>query len=303
MKCPALLLALVLLTPVAGYGQDPVVRVVVWDEQQPAQKQAYENFLGNAIAEHLTKQPGLRVISANLSQPDKGLPSTLLDNTDVLIWWGHVRHDEISSEVSRDIVARIKDGRLALIALHSAHWANPFVEAMNERTREDARRRYPDPPAGPPVQFEFIAPEGRFVPTADSIVTPAYYAKRRGNALSVRVDLPNCVFPSYRPDGKPSTVKVLKPDHPVTAGLPASFEIPQTEMYADPFHVPEPDEVLFEETWEAGESFRSGLIWKIGNGRVFYFRPGHETYPVYKQELPLRIITNAALWLGKSNAD
>jgi trehalose utilization protein len=74
-------------------------------------------------------------------------------------------------------------------------------------------------------------------------------------------------------------------------------------MYADPFHVPEPDEVLFEETWEAGESFRSGLIWKIGNGRVFYFRPGHETYPVYKQELPLRIITNAALWLGKSNAD
>ena len=123
MKCPALLLALVLLTPVAGYGQDPVVRVVVWDEQQPAQKQAYENFLGNAIAEHLTKQPGLRVISANLSQPDKGLPSTLLDNTDVLIWWGHVRHDEISPEVSRDIVARIKDGRLALIALHSAHWA------------------------------------------------------------------------------------------------------------------------------------------------------------------------------------
>ena len=65
MKCPALLLALVLLTSVAGYGQDPVVRVVVWDEQQPAQKQAYENFLGNAIAEHLTKQPSLRVISAN----------------------------------------------------------------------------------------------------------------------------------------------------------------------------------------------------------------------------------------------
>ena len=98
-------------------------------------------------------------------------------------------------------------------------------------------------------------------------------------------------------------MKVLKADHPVAAGLPASFEIPQTEMYSDPFHVPEPDEVLFEETWEAGESFRSGLIWKIGNGRVFYFRPGHETYPVYKQELPLRIITNATLWLGKSNVD
>lgn len=285
------------------WAQEPAIRVVVWDEQQPAQKQAYENFLGNAIAEHLTKQPGLRVISANPGQPDKGLPSTLLDNTDVLVWWGHVRHDEISPEVSRDIVARITEGQLALIALHSAHWANPFVEAMNERTREDARQRYPDPANGPPVQFEFVATEGRFVPTADSIKTPAYYAKRRGNALSVRVDLPNCVFPSYRPDGKPSIMKVLKPNHPVTAGLPASFEIPQTEMYADPFHVPEPDDVLFEETWAAGESFRSGLIWKIGKGRVFYFRPGHETYPVYKQELPLRIITNAALWLGRSSAD
>lgn len=288
---------------VVSSAQESMIRVVVWDEQQPAQKQAYDNFLGNAIAEHLTKQPGLRVISANINQPEKGLPASLLDNTDVLIWWGHVRQDEISQEVSRDIVARIKEGRLAFIALHSAHWANPFVEAMNERTRDDARRRYPDPPNGPPVTFDFVAPDGRFVPTADSIVTPAYYAKRRGDQLTVRVDLPNCVFPAYRPDGKPSTVKVLKPDHPIVAGLPASFQVSQTEMYADPFHVPEPDETLFEETWDAGESFRSGLIWKIGKGRVFYFRPGHETYAVYKQELPLRVVTNAVIWLGHPVAE
>lgn len=280
-----------------------MVRVLVWDEQQPAQKQAYENYLGNTIAEYLSKQPGLRVISANINEPEKGLPTTLLDNTDVLIWWGHVRQDEISADLSRDIVARIKAGRLALIALHSAHWANPFVEAMYERTREDARRRYQDPPNGPPVKFDFIPPGGRFVPTADSIRTPAYYAMRRGDQLTVRVDLPNCVFPAYRPDGKPSTVRVLNPDHPVTAGLPASFEIAQTEMYADPFHVPEPDEVLFEETWEAGESFRSGLIWKIGSGKIFYFRPGHETYPVYQQERPLQILSNAVKWLGHAAAE
>ena len=292
-------LALIILISKCS-AQEPMIRVLVWDEQQPAQKQAYENYLGNTIAEYLSKQPGLRVISANINEPEKGLPATLLDNTDVLIWWGHVRQDEISLELSRDIVARIKEGRLALIALHSAHWANPFMEAMHERTRDDARRRYPDPPNGPPVKFEFIPPGGRFVPTADSIKTPAYYAMRRGDQLTVRVDLPNCVFPAYRPDGKPSTVRVLKPDHPVSAGLPASFEIAQTEMYADPFHVPEPDEVLFEETWEAGESFRSGLIWKIGSGKVFYFRPGHETYPVYKQERPLLIIANAVQWLGKT---
>lgn len=284
-------------------ADEPLIRVLVWDEQQPAQKQAYEHYLGNTIAEYLSKQPGLRVISANINEPEKGLPGTLLDNTDVLIWWGHVRQDEISAELSRDIVARIKEGRLALIALHSAHWANPFVEAMNERTREDAHRRYPDPPNGPPVKFEFIPPGGRFVPTSDSIKTPAYYAMRRGDQLTVRVDLPNCVFPAYRPDGKPSTVRVLKPDHPVSAGLPATFEIAETEMYADPFHVPEPDEVLFEETWEAGESFRSGLVWKIGSGKVFYFRPGHETYPVYKQERPLLIIANAVKWLGKAAAE
>ncbi len=63
---------------------EPLIRVVVWDEQQPAQKQAYDNFLGNAIAEHLGKQSGLRVISANIDQPEKGLPASLLDNTDVL---------------------------------------------------------------------------------------------------------------------------------------------------------------------------------------------------------------------------
>lgn len=284
------------------FAAEPLIRVVVWDEQQPAQKQAYDNFLGNAIAAHLTKQPGLRVISANIDQPEKGLPTSLLDNTDVLIWWGHVRHNEISPELSQSIVARVKSGRLALIALHSAHWSNPFIEAMNERTREDAKKRYPDPVNGPPVKFEFVAPTGRFVPTFDSINTPAYYAMRRGNQLTVRVDLPNCVFPAYRADGKPSTVKVLKPDHPIARDLPASFEIPQTEMYADPFHVPDADEVLFEESWEAGERFRSGLIWKIGNGRVFYFRPGHETYPVFKQDRPLKIVTNAANWLGSQIA-
>ncbi|MFN9720765.1 MAG: trehalose utilization protein, partial [Planctomycetota bacterium] len=215
MKKNALFVICMLLASVICPAQESMIRVVVWDEQQPAQKQAYENFLGNAIAEHLTKQPRLRVISANINEAEKGLPESLLDNTDVLVWWGHVRHDEISQELSRDIVARIKAGRLALIALHSAHWANPFVEAMNERTRDDARRRYPDPVNGPPVTFDFVAPEGRFVPTADSIVTPAFYAQRRGDQLTVRVDLPNCVFPAYRPDGKPSTMRLLKPDHPI----------------------------------------------------------------------------------------
>ena len=157
------ILALAMLCSHRASAAEPLIRVVVWDEQQPAQKQAYENFLGNAIAEHLGKQPGLRVISANIDQPEKGLPASLLDNTDVLIWWGHARHNEITPEMAKDIVARVKRGQLAFIGLHSAHWSLPFMELMNERTREDARRRYPDPPNGPPVKFEFIAPDGRFI--------------------------------------------------------------------------------------------------------------------------------------------
>jgi trehalose utilization protein len=287
------------LTASPALAADTPIRVLVWDEQQPAQKQAYDNFLGNAIAAHLEKQPGLRVISANLQQPEQGLPGDLLDNTDVLIWWGHVRHQEIPLDKARAIVARIQAGRLALVALHSAHWARPFVEAMNERTKADARQRFPDPPNGPPVKFEFIPYAGGFVPTKDSLLTPAYYAMRSFNGqLTVRVDLPNCVFPAYRGDGQPSQTRVLLPDHPLAAGIPGEFTIPQTEMYDEPFHVPEPDEVVFEETWKTGERFRSGCVWKLGAGRVFYYRPGHETFPVYRQEIPLKIVENAARWLG-----
>lgn len=292
------------LRPSPARGADPAVRVLVWDEQQPAQKQAYENFLGNAIAAHLEKQPGLRVISANLQQPDHGLPRELLDNTDVLIWWGHVRQQEIPAEKARAIVERIQAGRLALVALHSAHWARPFVEAMNERTKADARRRFPDPPNGPAVKFEYIPYAGGFVPTKDSLLTPAYYAMRSFNGqLTVRVDLPNCVFPAYRGDGQPSQTRVLLPDHPLAKDIPREFTIPQTEMYDEPFHVPEPDEVVFEETWKAGERFRSGCVWRLGAGRVFYYRPGHETYPVYRQEIPLKILENAVRWLGSTLAD
>ena len=89
-----------------------------------------------------------------------------------------------------------------------------------------------------------------------------------------------------------------KPDHPIVRGVPAEFEIAQTEMYDEPFHVPEPDEVILEERWNSGEWFRSGAVWKLGNGRVFYFRPGHETYPVFTQGLPLLILTNAVRWLA-----
>ncbi len=91
----------------------------------------------------------------------------------------------------------------------------------------------------------------------------------------------------------------LKPEHPIAKDIPAKFDIPHTEMYDEPFHVPAPDELIFEEKWDKGEYFRSGMVWNLGKGKVFYFRPGHETFGVYKEELPLKILSNAARWLGE----
>jgi trehalose utilization protein len=117
----------------------------------------------------------------------------------------------------------------------------------------------------------------------------------------VQLTWPACSIGAWREEGEPSHVTVLRPDHPIMAGLPAAFEIPQTEMYDEPFQVPEPDVVLFEERWDKGERFRGGCLWAVGRGKVFFFRPGHETYPVFKNPEPLRILENACRYLAEHN--
>lgn len=290
------MLRLGLLLIVCTAAASAQTHVLIWDEQQPEQKQAYENFLGTEIARYLEKQGGFEVRSVKLDDRDQGLSDENLQWAKVLIWWGHRRHDKVPLAKAQQIVERIKNGQLSLIALHAAHWSAPFMEAMFERTRQDARMRYPDPS----TQFTFVLPPVKMPPTYDSIVTPAYYAfHSKSTVARVRVDLPNCVFPGVRADGKPSRVQVLKPEHPIVKGVPASFNVTQTEMYNEPFHVPPPDEVVLEERWAPGEWFRSGMVWNIGKGKVFYFRPGHETYPVFKEKYPLLIVENAARWLGQ----
>lgn len=283
---------------------DDVVHVLIWDERQAQQLQVYDNYLGEQIANALRTCEGIEVRSVAQDDAEMGLSDDNLDWADVLIWWGHVRQGEVTPEVAREkIVSRILEGELSLIALHSAHWSTPFMECMNERTRRDARERYPNVEGQPEVVFEFIDPPGRMPPSYDSLVTPAFYALKYGAHVGrVRVDLPNCCFPAYRPDGEPSTITVLLPDHPIAAGLPERFQIPHTEMYDEPFHVPEPDAVIFREDWELGETFRSGCLWQLGEGYVFYFRPGHETFDVYLQPEPLQVLENASRWLSADNS-
>ena len=232
----------------------------------------------------------MAVRSAGLDDPDQGLSDAALDASRVLVRWGHVPHRDVPAETGARILDRVIAVRLSLIVLHSAHWATPFIAAMDHRTREDARLRFPDD-GDERVELEFVPPENRYqAPTADAVVTPSYHVRKYpGDVTRVRVQLPVCCFPAWRADGQPSFSRTLLPEHPIARG---------SEMYDEPLHVPAPDEVIFEDRWPTGEWFRSGMVWRIGRGRLFYFRPGHETYPIYRQPLPLRVIGNAVRWLA-----
>ena len=107
--------------------QKQTVRVVVWDERG-RKHPAYENYTGNAIADYLKTRPGLTVKSVGLDDPGQGLSKAVLDDCDVLVWWSHVRNREIPPATGKEIVRRIRSGQFSLVALHSAHWARPFVE-------------------------------------------------------------------------------------------------------------------------------------------------------------------------------
>ena len=272
------------------------VRVLVWDEQQPQQKEGYgEKFLGETIAAHLAKLQGLSVKTAKLDEMDQGLSDTTLDATDVLIFWCHRRVKDQDDARMEAVVKRVMEGKIGFIGLHSTHWGKPFVRLMQERAKADALKQLPQAERAT-AKWEFLneAPYYKGVGRA-ARVTP-FVEKGEGNVW--KLILPACVFPVYRNDGMPSHVTTLLPQHPIAAGLPAQWDIPRTEMYGEPFHVPPPDEVVFEEMWDKGERFRSGCVWSVGQGRVFYFRPGHETYPIFQQAETLRVIENAVRWIG-----
>jgi trehalose utilization protein len=92
------------------------------------------------------------------------------------------------------------------------------------------------------------------------------------------------------------TVWTVAPGHPIAAGVPESFVIPEQEMYGEFFDVPAPEELVFISSFTGGEVFRSGCCWTRGRGRIFYFSPGHETNPVYHQPEVRRVLVNAVRW-------
>lgn len=100
----------------------------------------------------------------------------------------------------------------------------------------------------------------------------------------------------WREAGEHERVWAINRGHPIAAGIDGSFVVPQTEMYGEPFAVPEPMETVFISWYQGGEVFRSGLTYQRGGGRIFYFSPGHEVYPIYHDPNVRRVLRNAVKW-------
>lgn len=217
------------------------IRVTVWNENRHEKidkkvAEIYPKGIHGAIADFLSQEPDIEVRTATLDEPEHGLTKEVLDSTDVLIWWGHIAHNEVRDDVVDRIYNRVLNG-MGLIVLHSGHFSKIFKKLM-------------------------------------------------GTSCDLK----------WREAGEKERIWVVEPGHPIAEGLGEYFEIPQTEMYGERFDVPAPDTLVFISWFAGGEVFRSGCCYNRGRGKVFYFRPGHETFPIYYQPEVQRVIKNAVRW-------
>ena len=240
LRRTAALGAAVALSPRALVAQAPApLRIRIWCEGT-APKNVYPDDIDGALGADLRKRPGYVVTQGRLTDPDAGLTDADLDATDVLLWWGRLRHDDVPDARAKAVVDRVKAGKLGLVALHASHGSKPFKTLM-------------------------------------------------GTA---------CEPGSWRDDGRPEHVAVKTPDHPIARGV-TPFTIPKSAMYAEPFAVPNPETVVLVSSWDDGATFRSGLTWTVEKGRVVYFRPGHDAFPVLFHPGVRQVVANAASWASR----
>ncbi len=217
------------------------LRITIWNENVHEQKNLvvaniYPSGIHGCIADALRIDDQVAVRTANLDEREHGLTSAVLDQTDVLLWWGHAAHGKVQDEIVDRVLKRIWEG-MGFIALHSSHYSKIFKRLM-------------------------------------------------GTSCSL----------TWREAGERERVWVCNPAHPIARGINRYFEIENSEMYGEPFAIPAPEEIVFISWFEGGDVFRSGCTWKRGNGRVFYFAPGHEMYPIYFNPNVQLVLRNAVRW-------
>lgn len=223
------------------------IKVTVWNEYKHEREneeiaRIYPEGIHGAIAGFLGKQEDMVVRTATLDMPEHGLTEDVLNNTDVLIWWGHMAHGAVQDEIVQRVYNRIQEG-MGLIVLHSGHASKIFQKICGTNS----------------------------------------------GALK------------WREVGEKERIWVIEPGHPIAEGLGQYIEIPHEEMYGERFEIPAPDTLVFISWFEGGEVFRSGCCYQRGSGKIFYFRPGHESFPVYHQAEIQKVIENAVRWAAPVN--
>jgi len=223
------------------------IRVLVWGENHHEKHDAtpqrlYPDTMHGTIAAGLREVLGDRVVveTATLDDDEHGLTEERLAQTDVLLWWGHMRHDAVDDAVVERVRKHVLSG-MGLIPLHSAHFSKIFISLM-------------------------------------------------GTTCSLR----------WRQAQDRELVWTVAPTHPIAEGVPQPIVIPAQEMYGEFFDVPTPDDLVFVSGFSGGEVFRSGMTFSRGHGRIFYFSPGDQDYPVYHDPSIKLVLANAVRWAYQS---
>jgi len=217
-----------------------VINVTIWNEfLHEKQHEEVSRVYPEGI--HIALQKGLacdqfNIRTATLDQPEHGLTEEVLTNTDVLLWWGHMGHDQVEDYIVERVHARVMAG-MGLIVLHSGHFSKIFKKLM-------------------------------------------------GTGCDLK----------WREANEKERIWVVNPGHRIAEGLPEYITLDHEEMYGEHFDIPTPDELILVSWFQGGEVFRSGCTFYRGQGKVFYFRPGHETFPTYYNEHVLKVIANGIHW-------
>ena len=224
------------------------MKITVWNEfahekSDPAVKAIYPDGIHQVVAGFL-REAGYEVRTATLDDPECGLTDEVLDDTDVLFWWGHMRHGDVPDAVVSRVYRHVIAG-MGMVVLHSGHASKIFQKLMG---------------------------------------TPSGELK-------------------WRESGDKEILWVIEQGHPITRGIGEKIILEQEETYGEHFLVPQPDELVFISWFTGGEVFRSGCVYKRGRGKIFYFRPGHESVPTYHNPDVQKVLVNAAAYVYTPKAE
>ena len=243
------------------------IRVLIWDENpQHRSFEIYPNSLNSAIAEGIGKLDSskqLEINTANLDEANQGITQEVLDNTDVLIWWGHARHGEVTDEVAHMVKNHVHHKGMGFICLHSGHYSKTFKAVLGCTGHLKGGWRESN-------DVESIRVCNPWHPITHGIS--------------------DFIIPAEEMYGAPFEVPA-----PLSVIYQSHFSI-GNETFPSGMIWTVGDGVDPEFTSGPGNGVHHGE----GIGRVMYFRPGHETYPTYHQAEVLQVIYRAVLWTGKN---